>query len=161
MHLFFLVDQGIIYLTRLFISFSLSLSLSLSLTSFVFQKKRKKMDTDKLKLQISVGSSYDSEQQQIVLPNNDSHPYFINTSHFTGRICIRIKDFKGITPPDCKTRIESSPYFEGCDINYSIQVQGRFKGNNLTADDIVFGVKKKIFCLQFSNIIYDHKRSVY
>ncbi|CAB4407431.1 unnamed protein product [Rhizophagus irregularis] len=52
-----------------------------------------------------------------MLPNDDSRPYFINTSHFTGRICIRIKDFKGIAP----------------------SVQGRFKENNLTADDIVFG----------------------
>ncbi|CAB4406441.1 unnamed protein product [Rhizophagus irregularis] len=92
----------------------------------------------KLKLQISVGSSYDSAEHKIMLPNDDSRPYFINTSHFTGRICIRIKDFKGIAPSGT-TRIESSPYFEGYNVKYSIQVQGRFKENNLTADDIVFG----------------------
>ncbi|CAB4407517.1 unnamed protein product [Rhizophagus irregularis] len=58
------------------------------------------MNKDKLKLQISVGSSYDSAEHKIMLPNDDSRPYFINTSHFTGRICIRIKDFKGIAPSD-------------------------------------------------------------
>ncbi|GBB91864.1 hypothetical protein RclHR1_01930006 [Rhizophagus clarus] len=96
------------------------------------------MNKDQLKLQISVGSSYNPEQHVIILPNDDSHPFFINTSHFTGRICIRIKDFKGVTPQGT-TRIESSPYFEGYNVKYSIQVQGRFKGNNLTADDIFFG----------------------
>ncbi len=98
------------------------------------------MNKDPLKLQISVGSSYDSTKYTVILPNDDSHPCFINTSHFVGRICIRIKDFKGIIPSGTK-RIESSSYFEGYSDKYSIQVQGRFKGNNLTADDIVFGVK--------------------
>ncbi|CAB4444314.1 unnamed protein product [Rhizophagus irregularis] len=56
-------------------------------------------------------------------------------------ICIRIKDFKGITPSGT-TRIETSPYFEGYNVKYSIQVQGRFKENNLTADDIDFGIFK-------------------
>lgn len=113
------------------------------------------MNKEELKLQISVGSSYDSAEHKIILPNDDSHPYFINTSHFTGRICIRIKDFKGITPSGT-TRIESSPYFEGCNVKYSIQVQGRFKGNNLTADDIIFGVKYLFYKFQTSFIITKH-----
>ncbi|CAG8627534.1 3930_t:CDS:2, partial [Acaulospora colombiana] len=54
------------------------------------------------------------------------------------RICVRIKDFQGITPPDA-IRIPSSPYFEGNKDKYSIQVQGTFKGKRWTADDILFG----------------------
>ncbi|UZO06454.1 uncharacterized protein OCT59_026776 [Rhizophagus irregularis] len=71
---------------------------------------------------------------------NDLKNLKLKIIHFTGRIsiCIRIKDFKGITPSGT-TRIETSPYFEGYNVKYSIQVQGRFKENNLTADDIDFG----------------------
>ncbi|RIA98675.1 hypothetical protein C1645_812355 [Glomus cerebriforme] len=98
----------------------------------------KENQENQLKLQISIGTSYDPITHSILLPNDDSHPYFINTPHFTGRICVRIKDFKGITPADTR-RIESSSYFEGNKDKYSIQVQGRFKGNNWTADDIIFG----------------------
>ena len=104
-----------------------------------------------MKLKISVGTSY-VQEHTLILPNNDSHPYFINTAHFTGRICIRIKDFKGITPSGT-TRIESSPYFEGHNVKYSIQVQGRFKKKNLTANDIVFGVKYLFYNYQTSFII--------
>ncbi|CAI2167714.1 19945_t:CDS:2 [Funneliformis geosporum] len=99
------------------------------------------MNESKLKLQISLGTSYDPKSHITILPNDDSNPYYINTQNFTARICVRIRDFKGITPLST-SRIESSPYFEGNNDQYSIQVQGRFKGNDLTADDIIFGVNK-------------------
>ncbi|CAG8448403.1 4695_t:CDS:2 [Funneliformis mosseae] len=96
------------------------------------------MNKSKLKLNVSLGTSYDPKTHITILPNDDSNPYYINTQHFTGRICVRVRDFKGITPLGT-SRIESSPYFEGNNDQYSVQVQGRFKGNNLTADDIIFG----------------------
>ncbi|PKY23305.1 hypothetical protein RhiirB3_437487 [Rhizophagus irregularis] len=84
---------------------------------------------------------------------NDLKNLKLKIIHFTGRIsiCIRIKDFKGITPSGT-TRIETSPYFEGYNVKYSIQVQGRFKENNLTADDIDFGVKYLMISIKKINL---------
>ena len=103
------------------------------------------MNKDKLRvnIQISIGTSYDLTTHTTILPNDDSRPYLVNTPNFTGRICVRVIDFKGITPSGT-TRIESSPYFETNKVKYSIQVQGRFKGN-WTGDDIVFGVNIYLF----------------
>ncbi|CAG8656787.1 20747_t:CDS:2, partial [Rhizophagus irregularis] len=86
---------------------------------------------------------------------NDLKNLKLKIIHFTGRIsiCIRIKDFKGITPSGT-TRIETSPYFEGYNVKYSIQVQGRFKENNLTADDIDFGLKIFQHPLAYNPLIY-------
>ncbi|CAG8528985.1 27618_t:CDS:2 [Dentiscutata erythropus] len=91
-----------------------------------------------LKLKITVGSSYDPSTHSIFLPNDDANPFFIDTEYFTGRICIRVKDFQGVTPPG-KKKLSLSPYFDGNNYQYSIQIQGRFKGNKWTADDILFG----------------------
>ncbi|RHZ72823.1 hypothetical protein Glove_238g9 [Diversispora epigaea] len=91
-----------------------------------------------LKLLVSVGPSYDLSTHSVILVNDDANPLFIDTPYFSGRICVRVKDFKGIIPPG-KTRISSSPYFEGNKEQYSIQVQGRFKGEKWTADNIIFG----------------------
>ncbi|CAG8543961.1 1964_t:CDS:2 [Acaulospora morrowiae] len=90
-----------------------------------------------LKLRVSVGSSYDPSTYTIISPNNDADPLFLDTPNFTGRICVRIRDFLGITPPNT-TKISTSPYFEGNKDKYSIQVQGKFKGK-WTANDIFFG----------------------
>src|SRR5436305_15319537 len=92
----------------------------------------------KYKLRVSIGPSYDLTEHTVILPNDDSQPFSINTPNFTGRICVRVLDFKGLTPPNT-TGIEMSPYFKQRREKYSIQVQGRFKGN-WTGDDIVFGV---------------------
>lgn len=97
-----------------------------------------------LKLQVTVGPSYDPSTHSIIPVNDDANPLFIDTPHFTGRICVRVKDFKGIVPPET-TRIPSSPYFEGNKDQYSIQVQGRFKGKTWTVDDIIFGVSVFFF----------------
>lgn len=105
-----------------------------------------------MKLKISIGETYDPTTHRTLLPNDDSHPYSINSKNFTGRICIRIRDFEGITPSGT-TKIKSSPYFEGNYDKYSIQVQGRFKGNSWSADDIVFGVN--IYLL--NNKTYSHE----
>ncbi|CAG8524915.1 12803_t:CDS:2 [Racocetra fulgida] len=91
-----------------------------------------------LKLQVTVGSSYDPSTHIIFLPNDDENPFFIDTEYFTGRICVRVRDFKGVPPPE-KKLLSSSPYFNGNNYQYSIQIQGRFKGNKWTADDILFG----------------------
>ncbi|CAG8537004.1 17932_t:CDS:2 [Cetraspora pellucida] len=91
-----------------------------------------------LKLQVTVGSSYDPSTHFIFLPNDDANPFFIDTEYFIGRICVRVRDFKGVPPPEKKI-LSSSPYFNGNNYQYSIQIQGRFKGNKWTADDILFG----------------------
>ncbi|CAG8447193.1 8310_t:CDS:2 [Diversispora eburnea] len=88
--------------------------------------------------ELSVGSSYDLSTHSVILVNDDANPLFIDTPYFVGRICVRVRDFKGIVPPG-KTRRSSSPYFEGNKEQYSIQVQGRFKGEKWTADNIIFG----------------------
>ncbi|CAG8821264.1 16988_t:CDS:1, partial [Gigaspora rosea] len=55
-----------------------------------------------LKLKVTVGSSYDPSTHFIFLPNDDATPFFIDTDHFTGRICVRVRDFQGVTPPEKK-----------------------------------------------------------
>ncbi|KAG9306544.1 hypothetical protein G9A89_004741 [Geosiphon pyriformis] len=91
-----------------------------------------------LKLQIKIGHEYKSSSLVKIAPNDDDNPILIDTPYFTGRVCVRIRDFTGIVPEN-KKFIKNSPYFEGNSERYSIQVQGRFKGGQWSADDILFG----------------------
>ncbi|KAF0449701.1 DUF1769-domain-containing protein [Gigaspora margarita] len=91
-----------------------------------------------LKLKVTVGSSYDPSTHFIFLPNDDANPFFIDTDHFIGRICVRVRDFQGVTASEKKI-LPLSPYFDGNNCQYSIQIQGRFKGNKWTTDDVLFG----------------------
>ncbi|CAG8689453.1 4888_t:CDS:2, partial [Ambispora leptoticha] len=89
------------------------------------------------KLRVKVGHSYDPSTHIHIVPNDDQRPVYIDTPHFTGRICVRVRDFNGFAP-EGKERIAYSRYFDGNSDQYSIQVQGRFKGS-WTGDDVVFG----------------------
>ncbi|CAG8565241.1 11016_t:CDS:2 [Paraglomus occultum] len=91
-----------------------------------------------LKLRIRVGPSYDPSTLTTILPNNDDNPFLLTSEHFIGHICIRIRDYNGVVLPGQQVR-RTSPWFDGNNEQYSIQVHGRFKGDKWTGDDIVFG----------------------
>ncbi|KAJ3404071.1 hypothetical protein HDV05_007365 [Chytridiales sp. JEL 0842] len=89
------------------------------------------------KLQVRIGPSLDSLTPYKV--NDDSNPHFIDSPYFTGNICIRVKNFNGVTP-DGSDPIKDSNYFGERKRLFSIQVQGRFKHEH-TADDVLFGAE--------------------
>ena len=61
--------------------------------------------------------------------NNDSDPQFIDSPYFTGKVVVRIKDFKGNN-----VSLDSDKYFEGKKRTFAIQVSGRFKHDYLIDD---------------------------
>ncbi|TPX39212.1 hypothetical protein SeMB42_g06406 [Synchytrium endobioticum] len=71
--------------------------------------------------------------------NDDAHPMFVDGPLFVGHVCVRIKNFDGITA-DGSQPIRSSAYFGSKRRLFSIQAQGRFK-QEFTADDVQFGAE--------------------
>ncbi|KAI9592412.1 hypothetical protein BDF19DRAFT_388386 [Syncephalis fuscata] len=87
-------------------------------------------------LAVRAGPSY--TQQTLINVNDDQYPVLIDSTDFTGRVVVRIKDFTGITPSG-ETRITNTNYFKGRRRKFSIQVEGRFK-KAVSADDVYYGV---------------------
>jgi len=87
-------------------------------------------------LQVKAGS--DLNNLQVVKVNQEGAPLTIDSPYFTGRICIRILGFDGVTPAN-EAPISNSAYFNGTQRLFSIQIQGRFK-NPTTADDLMWGI---------------------
>jgi len=87
-------------------------------------------------LQVKAGP--DLNQLQRVKVNGEGAPLVIDSPHFTGRIAIRILGYDGETPND-EPAINNSPYFNGTQRLFSIQIQGRFK-KPTTADDLMWGI---------------------
>lgn len=102
-----------------------------------------------LKLKVTAGP--DIDHQTTLYVNDEEHPLDVTSKYFDGRILVRVRDFKGLTPHKSKKPIPTTPYFEGNKDQFSIQIQGRFKSNFAddddedsgdkywTAEDIVFG----------------------
>lgn len=59
--------------------------------------------------------------------NNQEAPHYIDSPYFTGKILIRVKNFKGETPNGAPASQVSENYFSNHKRLFSIQVQGRFK----------------------------------
>ena len=59
--------------------------------------------------------------------NNQEYPHYIDSPYFTGKILIRVKNFKGDVPNGAPASKVSEQYFSSHKRLFSIQVQGRFK----------------------------------
>ncbi|KNC99426.1 uncharacterized protein SPPG_05667 [Spizellomyces punctatus DAOM BR117] len=88
------------------------------------------------RLCVRVGASPSSLEMAPV--NDDFHPIEFDSPHFTGRICVRIVHYRGITPKG-QEPLDSTPYFEGRKRYFSVQIEGRFK-QPWNGDDVIFGV---------------------
>ncbi|KAG8721602.1 hypothetical protein FRC08_011792 [Ceratobasidium sp. 394] len=92
------------------------------------------------RLHVTAGPSLDLLTHSLVPVNDEDHPIEIRSSHFWGRITVRVKDFLGgnSQPPS------SSPYFSGKRATFSLQCQGQYgdplQPKSLTADDLMFGI---------------------
>ncbi|KAG5463139.1 MAG: hypothetical protein BJ554DRAFT_1526 [Olpidium bornovanus] len=89
-----------------------------------------------LKLRVSAGPT--RENQTTLCVNDEAAPLLLRAPHWEGRVLVRVRDFRGVAPPG-RPVLPWSPYFDGNSDQYSIQVQGRFLGGGLTADDVIFG----------------------
>ncbi|CUA76853.1 hypothetical protein RSOLAG22IIIB_02329 [Rhizoctonia solani] len=89
------------------------------------------------RLSITAGPSLDLSTHKPINVNDDDSPLEISSSHFRGRITVRVKDFAGD-----QTSGRASDYFENKTATFSLQCQGQYgnPGNKLTADDIMFGI---------------------
>ncbi|KAJ3186477.1 hypothetical protein HDU85_007296 [Gaertneriomyces sp. JEL0708] len=88
------------------------------------------------RLCVRVGPSLDD--LTLINPNDDHHPVEINSPFFTGRVAVRIRTFRGLTPPG-QSIIKTTPYFKGRKREFSVQVEGRFK-HVWDGDEVLFGV---------------------
>ncbi|KAJ1549658.1 hypothetical protein HK096_011206, partial [Nowakowskiella sp. JEL0078] len=90
-------------------------------------------------LQIRAGPSI--EKLELINPNDEQNPILIESSSFTGFLCVRVLNFNGIVPPNT-SHIPSpnSSYFHGRNRRYSIMAQGRFH-ERFNGNDIVFGLE--------------------
>lgn len=103
-------------------------------------------------LRISAGPDF--EHMQLIDPNDEEKPLFVNSPHFSGYLMMRYLNFQGVTTGLEKSSSESSKqleknhrpiaypkstYFNGRKRRYSMVIQGRFKGD-YCGDDVLFGV---------------------
>ncbi|KAH9271273.1 hypothetical protein BASA83_006595 [Batrachochytrium salamandrivorans] len=110
------------------------------------------------KLQVRIGPSIHS--LSIANPNDEVVPHYIDSPYFVGHIVVRIKDFRGITPPGESVK-QATEYFGSKKRLFALQICGRFK-HEYTAEDIVFGAEfeRKVapptgswIALKFANLI--------
>ncbi|KAJ3273458.1 serine palmitoyltransferase, long chain base subunit [Terramyces sp. JEL0728] len=80
------------------------------------------------------GQDYDS--MTIINPNDEEHPYYLQTDIFSGYILLRIKDFSG-QPPNKTQRIPIINYFDGRSRLLSCQVQCQFT-EDIALEDLVW-----------------------
>ncbi|KAH7344849.1 hypothetical protein B0J17DRAFT_637098 [Rhizoctonia solani] len=94
------------------------------------------------RLSVTAGPSLDLSTHKHVDVNNDDSPLEISSSHFRGRIAVRVKDFFGDQASGPDPQRESSSYFDNKSATFSLQCQGQYgsRGGGLTADDIMFGI---------------------
>jgi hypothetical protein len=59
--------------------------------------------------------------------NNQECPHYIDSPYFTGKILIRVKNFKGEVPNGAQASQVTEDYFSSHKRLFSIKVQGRFK----------------------------------
>ncbi|QRW05530.1 hypothetical protein RhiLY_04529 [Ceratobasidium sp. AG-Ba] len=92
------------------------------------------------RLHVTTGPSLDLSTHHLVSVNDEDHPVEVRSSHFRGRITVRVRDYPGSAsrPPS------SSLYFDGKRSTFSIQCQGQYGDlehpEHLTADDLMFGI---------------------
>ena len=77
------------------------------------------------KLQVKIGPSI--EHLQLVNPNCETDPHFVDSPYFTGNVLIRIKDFNGVTPNTEDSLRRSEEYFENKKRLFALQLSCRFK----------------------------------
>ncbi|CAE6477345.1 unnamed protein product [Rhizoctonia solani] len=94
------------------------------------------------RLSVTAGPSLDLSTHKPIDVNNEDSPLEISSSHFSGRITVRVKDFSIYQASGPDPQRESSSYFHNKSATFSLQCQGQY-GNprdRLTADDIMFGI---------------------
>ncbi|CAI2172978.1 6617_t:CDS:1 [Funneliformis geosporum] len=96
---------------------------------------------------IKIGPTYNSLQQYKV--NDDKHPLFVNSSHFTGYITVRLQNHHHKNDPVTK----SCSYFENRRRFFSFQFQGRFKPTNPNRDDHLWTFDDILFCAETESSI--------
>jgi len=89
---------------------------------------------------VKIGPSYNSLKQYTF--NDDKHPLFVNSPHFTGYITVRLQNHHYKNDPVKKT----CSYFENHRRCFSFQFQGRFKPTNPNRDDHLWTYDDILFC---------------
>ncbi|RIA96066.1 hypothetical protein C1645_688262 [Glomus cerebriforme] len=91
---------------------------------------------------VKIGPTYTSLQQYNV--NDDKCPLFVNSSHFTGYVTVRLQDHHYKNSSVKKT----CPYFEKHKRFFSFQFQGRFKPTNPNRKDHLWTFDDVMFCAE-------------
>ncbi|QRV91463.1 hypothetical protein RhiJN_19481 [Ceratobasidium sp. AG-Ba] len=91
------------------------------------------------RLHVTTGPSLDLSTHHLVSVNDEDHPVEVRSSHFRGRITVRVRDYPGSAsrPPS------SSLYFDGKRSTFSINAKGSmaiWNTQNTNADDLMFGI---------------------
>jgi hypothetical protein len=76
-------------------------------------------------LRVRIGPSV--HQLSLAHVNNQESPHYVDSPYFSGKILIRVKNFKGDVPNGAPASKVSEQYFSSHKRLFSIQVQGRFK----------------------------------
>jgi hypothetical protein len=74
------------------------------------------------RLTVTAGPSLDSSTHKPIDVNNDDSPVEIYSSHFRGRITVRVKN-----PPGTHASSPKSSYFDNKSATFSLQCQGAFE----------------------------------
>jgi len=91
---------------------------------------------------VKIGPTYTSLKPYNV--NDDKHPLFVNSSHFTGYVTVRLQNHKHKNEPVKK----SCSYFENHRRFFSFQFQGRFKPTNPNREDHLWTFDDVMFCAE-------------
>ena len=72
----------------------------------------------------------------------NGRPTEIDTEWFVGRVLVRVKDFRGVTP-DGSEPLQDVPYFAGRSRKFAIHIEGRFRTRAgqepFNGDEVEFG----------------------
>ena len=72
----------------------------------------------------------------------NGRPTEIDTEWFVGRVLVRVKDFRGVTP-DGSEPVQDVPYFAGRSRKFAIHIEGRFRTRAgqepFNGDEVEFG----------------------
>src|ERR1043166_8636668 len=91
---------------------------------------------------VKIGPTYTSLKPYNV--NDDKHPLFVNSSHFTGYITVRLQNHNHKNESVKK----SCSYFENRRRFFSFQFQGRFKPTNPNREDHLWTYDDVMFCAE-------------
>jgi hypothetical protein len=97
---------------------------------------------------VRIGPDYYNLKKYAV--NDDKRPAFVNSSHFTGYVTVRLQNLTCKGDPEV---IKTSSYFENHRRVFSFQFQGRFKSSNTRHEDGLWSYDDVLFCAETENAV--------